>query len=240
MIEGSTPLTHSLTHSLTPHHYSLAQPLKQPSLPLTCLTHSLIHSLSRTPLQTADAPRHAMLSENILREDKSPTANPLAHTLTHSHGGTDIEMEAGSSERARTSSLCSQVPLRPDYTPRGSDAYRMSLQRNNSLRAGLAAEGRGAGSYEFKDLDDPEAESLPAEVVSKLPPAEKLRLIGRKTVCMAAVLTCFGIGMMVTSFFFIRQHLNDRGFLLFFLIGLCALLPGCYACYNILGKFLGW
>lgn len=132
------------------------------------------------------------------------------------------------------------IPTRPHHSPGGSDAYRKSLQRNNKLRVELAAEGRGAGSYEFKDMDDPEVEGMPVGDVSQLPPAQKLRLIGRKTVCMAVVLTSFGIGMMVTSFFFIRRHLNDRGFLLFFLVGLCAVLPGFYACYNILGKCLGW
>mmetsp|Transcript_2366 Transcript_2366/g.4332 ORF Transcript_2366/g.4332 Transcript_2366/m.4332 type:complete len:189 (+) Transcript_2366:181-747(+) len=168
-----------------------------------------------------------MLNENILREDKTDTPNPLAEASG--------DIEVGDRKDIN------QVPLRPDYTPRGSDAYRMSLQRNNSLRAGLAAQGRGAHSYEFKDMDDPDADNLPDGCdVSQLPPAEKLRLIGRKTVCMAVVLTSFGIGMMVTSFFFIRKHLNDRGFLLFFLIGLCAMLPGCYACYNILGKYMGW
>jgi hypothetical protein len=137
-------------------------------------------------------------------------------------------------------SLNSQIPMRPHYEARGSEAYRMSLQRSHVKGAILAEEGLGAGSFDFKDLEPGGVEDVPARDVHLLPPAEKLRLIGRKTVCMAVVLTSFGIGMMVTSFFFIRRHLNDRGFALFFVIGLCAVLPGFYACYNILGKYLGW
>ena len=135
-----------------------------------------------------------------------------------------------------------QLPLAPHPETGGSSAYRLSLQRSQSLRKSLAAEGKGENSYEFKEYDpedNSELVALPANI-SSLPPAEKLRLIGRKTVCMAIVLTCFGLAMMITSFFFIRKHLNDRGFLLFFLIGLCALLPGIYATYNILGKYMGW
>ena len=149
----------------------------------------------------------------------------------------------------------SQLPLTPNPEVGGSSAYRLSLQRNNSKRAELAAEGHDSNDFDFREYCEEEGDRQSASslgmhhpppgsggevALSRLPPAQKLRLIGRKTVCMAVVLTSFGLAMMVTSFFFIRRHLNDRGFLLFFLVGVCALLPGLYACYNILGKYLGW
>lgn len=166
-----------------------------------------------------------MLSESMLRMEKEDASNPM----------TDDDDPDGVS--------VSQLPMQPIRESGGSSAYRLSLQRNQSKRAELAAKGLGDKSYEYKEYDpedNSEVVHLPEDVISHLPPAEKLRLIGRKTVCMAVVLTCFGLAMMITSFFFIRKHLNDSGFLLFFLIGFCALLPGLYASYNIIGKYMGW
>lgn len=176
-------------------------------------------------------PQQEMLSQSILRVDEDDTPNPISG-----------EKEEGT---GKTKSVLNQFPMQPHRESGGSSAYRLSMQKSNSQLAALAAEGRGANSFEFKEFDVSEDEEggpiSPDDIdVSRLPPAQKLRLIGRKTVCMAVVLTSFGLAMMITSFIFIRKHLNDKGFLLFFLIGLCATVPGIYASYNIFGKFLGW
>lgn len=150
------------------------------------------------------------------------------------------------SRDSRESLVNSQLPLAPCPQTNGSEAYRLSVLRSQGHRAELAAEGRDDKSFSFREYDpeNPGSElmHLPVdtETLSHLPPAERLRLIGRQTVCLAVTLTCFGVAMMVTSFFFIRKHLNDSGFLLFFLVGLCALLPGVWKCYSIAGKYLGW
>lgn len=127
------------------------------------------------------------------------------------------------------------------------ESMRKSLaQPNNGNLGPLDFEYRGllicsflCSSYFLEDpLDETEAH---IEVnFKKVTTYQKIKKIGRKTTCMAFCLLFFGIAMIVTSFFYVRRVSGNGGFYLFLLIGVCALIPGSYASYWVVGKFFGW
>jgi hypothetical protein len=135
------------------------------------------------------------------------------------------------------------VDLRTSLAKKPSQAYLESKMRNSTQRETLEKKGIGALDYEFKDHDD-ETADIPVDLrqSTTITPIQKLRKIGKKTVCMAICLMSFGFGMVVSALFLLFHKSRDGGreFVLFFLIGLCAIIPGTYASYNVLGKYLGW
>jgi hypothetical protein len=123
-----------------------------------------------------------------------------------------------------------------------SDAYRESKRLNTRESLDLERKGRGANDYEYRDPDDEtNDEALPRDFrnSTSVTFSQKIRRIGKKTTCMAFCLLSFGIGMLITSFVF-ASRVSDGGFYLFLLIGICAIIPGSYASYHVVGRFFGW
>ena len=123
-----------------------------------------------------------------------------------------------------------------------SQAYLESKRINNRESLDLEKNGRGAHDFEYRDGDDETSDSaLPQDLrrSTSVTFYQKIRRIGKKTTCMALCLLGFGIGMLITSFVFASRVGND-GFYLFLLIGICAIIPGSYASYHVLGRFMGW
>lgn len=123
-----------------------------------------------------------------------------------------------------------------------SQAYLESKRINNRESLDLEKKGRGAHDFEYRDGDDETSDpTLPQDFRNSTSVTffQKIRRIGKKTTCMALCLLGFGIGMLVTSFVFASRVSND-GFYLFLLIGICAIIPGSYASYHVVGRFMGW
>jgi hypothetical protein len=120
-----------------------------------------------------------------------------------------------------------------------SQAYLESKKINNRESLDLEKNGRGAHDFEYRDGDDETA--LPTDFRNSTSVSfyQKIKRIGKKTTCMALCLLGFGIAMIITSFVFASRVSND-GFYLFLLIGVCAIIPGSYASYNVVGRFMGW
>jgi hypothetical protein len=123
-----------------------------------------------------------------------------------------------------------------------SSAYRESKRLNDRESLDLERKGRGANDFEYRDPDDETNDAnLPRDFRNSTSVTfyQKIRRIGKKTTCMALCLLSFGIGMLITSFVFASRVSND-GFYLFLLIGICAIIPGSYASYHVVGRFFGW
>lgn len=137
----------------------------------------------------------------------------------------------------------SSSDLRASLSKKPSQAYLQSKLRNSTHREDLEKKGIGALDFEFKDHGDETADiAVDFRQSTTVTPIQKLRKIGKKTVCMAICLLSFGFGMIVSALLLLFHKSRDGGreFVLFFLIGLCAIIPGTYASYNILGKYMGW
>ena len=132
--------------------------------------------------------------------------------------------------------------LRSSLAKKPSEAYMESRRKSSSMRRNLEKSGKSSLDFDFKDHED-ETAHIPVDFnnTTSVSPIQKLRKIGKKTVCMASCLLIFGVSMMISSFFYLH-HVQDggKGFILFFMIGLCATIPGAYATYNIIGKYNGW
>ena len=152
--------------------------------------------------------------------DESPTKNPLS-------GSELLRSESGDGE--------TDPVLRTSMQRGPSLAYIQSKQRSTRTN-------QGALDFEYKDHGDETADiQMDLANSTAVTPIQKLRKIGKKTVSMAFCLLVFGTGMVISSFFYLK-HINDggKGFILFFMIGLCAIIPGIYATYNVIGKYNGW
>ena len=153
--------------------------------------------------------------------DDSPTTNPLSGPQVLRN----VSGESGVSDSELRTSLHRGPSL----------AYLQSKQRSTTTN-------HGALDFEYKDHGD-ETADIQNELRNStaITPVQKLRKIGKKTVSMAFCLLFFGTGMVISSFFYLK-HVNDggKGFILFFMIGLCAIIPGIYASYNVVGKYNGW
>jgi hypothetical protein len=157
------------------------------------------------------------------KEMEINTTNPLSDGLG---------MQEEDEEQQRLSSSGRKV----------SQAYLESKRINNRESLDLEKKGRGAHDFEYRDGDDETNDtSLPTDFRNSTSVSfyHKIRRIGKKTTCMALCLLSFGIGMLVTSFVFASRVSND-GFYLFLLIGICAIIPGSYASYHVVGRFMGW
>jgi hypothetical protein len=124
---------------------------------------------------------------------------------------------------------------------RPSSAYLNSKKRNDTRTSALENAGVGPLDFEYRDGDDETQAhvALDFKNTTSVTVMQKIRKIGKKTTCMAFCLLGFGIAMCVTSFLF-TNHIGDNGFILFLIIGICAIIPGSYATYNVVGKYLGW
>ena len=132
-----------------------------------------------------------------------------------------------------------------EVKPRGpSLAYMKSMKQSEFRKADLESKGIGALDFEYRDTmaeeeGDERVFSSSYKNSTTVTPYQRVKKIGRKTTCMALCLTAFGLGMVITSFFYLRD-VSTNGFYLFLLIGICSLIPGTYATYNIIGKYNGW
>lgn len=124
-------------------------------------------------------------------------------------------------------------------TRKVSQAYLESKKINNRESLDLERKGRGANDFEYRDPDD--ETNLPTDFrnSTSITFYQKIKRIGKKTTCMAVCLLSFGIAMLITSFVFASRVSND-GFYLFLLIGICAIIPGSYASYHVIGRFFEW
>lgn len=125
-----------------------------------------------------------------------------------------------------------------------SQAYLESKRNNRLQSVDLERKGKGPNDYEYRDADDEtndDIQQLPQDFrnSTSITFYQKIRRIGKKTTCMALCLLSFGIAMLITSFVFASRVSND-GFYLFLLIGICAIIPGSYASYHVLGRFFEW
>ena len=120
-----------------------------------------------------------------------------------------------------------------------SKAYRNSRRESHVRNLQLGAEGKGERDFEYKTGDSEDDEE---EVISHTAtPYKKLKKIGKKTACMAFCLLSFGLAMIITSFVVIHQIEGSRNaFYLFLIIGIFSIIPGGYASYHVIGKYLGW
>jgi hypothetical protein len=141
-------------------------------------------------------------------------------------------------------SIDQKLEIRPSSfreTRQPSVAYLNSKRKSELQNKELESKGVGVLDYEYRDpLDETESHiEINFKDTTKVTVYQKIRKIGRKTTCMAFCLLFFGIAMIITSFFYVRQ-ITANGFYLFLMIGVCALIPGSYASYWVTGKFFGW
>lgn len=132
--------------------------------------------------------------------------------------------------------------LRLSIGRKASQAYLESKRNNTRQSVDLEKKGQGPNDYEYRDPDDETDDpQLPTDFRNSTSVTfyQKIRRIGKKTTCMALCLLSFGTAMLITSFVFASRVGND-GFYLFLLIGICAIIPGAYASYHVLGRFFGW
>lgn len=119
-----------------------------------------------------------------------------------------------------------------------SEAYKHSKRESKVRNIQLGAQGKTADDFEFKAADSEEEGEITATTTT---PYKKLKKIGKKTACMAFCLLGFGLAMIITSFIVIHQIKGSKNaFYLFLVIGVFAIIPGAYASYHVVGKFLGW
>lgn len=132
-----------------------------------------------------------------------------------------------------TPSMLAEVGRKP------SSAYKSSKRESKVRNMQLGAQGKSVDDFEFKMA---ESEDDAGEIVSTTTtPYKKLKKIGKKTACMAFCLLGFGLAMIITSFVVIHQIEGSKNaFYLFLVIGVFAIIPGAYASYHVVGKFLGW
>jgi hypothetical protein len=131
-----------------------------------------------------------------------------------------------------TPTLMAEVGRKP------SIAYKNSKRESHVRNLQLDAQGKSVSDFEFKTVD---GEDDGAPITTTTTPYKKLLKIGKKTACMAFCLLSFGLAMIITSFVVIHQIEGSKNaFYLFLVIGIFAVIPGAYASYHVVGKFLGW
>lgn len=132
-----------------------------------------------------------------------------------------------------TPTLMAEVGRKP------SSAYKNSRRESQVRKIQLGAQGKTEHDFEFQTAN---GEDDVGEIVSDTTtPYKKLKKIGKKTACMAFCLLGFGLAMIITSFIVIHQISGSKNaFYLFLVIGVFAVIPGGYASYHVVGKFLGW
>lgn len=162
-----------------------------------------------------------MSAEQELRKQGASVMSPLT--------GDKGDLESAPAVAARPAELGRQP----------SAAYKNSKRESNARNLQLGAIGHTANDFEFKTA---EGEDEVGEIVSTTAtPYKKLKKIGKKTACMAFCLLGFGLAMIITSFVVINDIKGSRNaFYLFLVIGICVIIPGAYATYHVIGKYLGW
>mmetsp|Transcript_10105 Transcript_10105/g.15320 ORF Transcript_10105/g.15320 Transcript_10105/m.15320 type:complete len:182 (-) Transcript_10105:127-672(-) len=163
------------------------------------------------------------------------SSSDVNNPMTVGTVSTEEEMKSSILETHRTSDIRESMSKRP------SAAYLESMKKSGNRNADLEKKGIGTLDYEYRDPDDETESHIPIDFrnSTSITPMQKIRKIGKKTTCMAVCLLSFGLAMMITSFFYLR-HINDNGFVLFMIIGICSCIPGTYATYNVVGKYFGW
>jgi hypothetical protein len=169
---------------------------------------------------------HAL--ESPLLDDKDKRATMETTNKMHADGAISTE----DVELANTKQMPAPMVRQP------SAAYKNSKRLSEARNVQLGSLGMCAIDFEYKE---PEGEDDVGEVAVTATPYKKLKKIGKKTTCMAFCLTGFGLAMIITSFVVVnRISGSHNAFYLFLIIGICAFIPGSYATYHVIGKFLGW
>ena len=149
----------------------------------------------------------------------------------------ELNMSTPLAERTVSESLPAAPVVRQPST-----AYVKSKRLSEVRNSELGNQGKGPLDFEYKTAEDEDAVGdIDFKATTTTTPYKKLKKIGKKTTCMAFCLLFFGIGMIVTSFAVINQRQgSSNAFYLFLIIGIFAIIPGSYATYHVVGKFMGW